>query len=244
MAVNGVERAIDIADLVYRYEAMEMRFSLAVAAGAFVILFGPSGAGKSTLLNLIAGFEAPVSGRLSLFGRDVLGTAPAARPVTTLFQDHNLFPHLTAAQNVALGLHPGRLNQAEAARVAEALAHVGLAGLDARRPAQLSGGERQRVALARSLVRDRPILLLDEPFAALGPAQRREMVGLVDRLRQERGLTVLMVSHQLDALPGIAAQAAFVADGRIAATGTATELLIHPPLPEIADYLGYAGPAT
>jgi thiamine transport system ATP-binding protein len=234
------DNAVEIEELVYRYEAMEMRFSLTVAAGAFVILFGPSGAGKSTLLNLIAGFEAPLSGTLRLLGRDVLGAPPAARPVTTLFQDHNLFPHLTAAQNVALGLHPGRLDTAETARVAEALAHVGLAGLEARRPAQLSGGERQRVALARSLVRDRPILLLDEPFAALGPAQRREMVALVDRLRQERGLTVLMVSHQLDALPGIAAQAAFVADGRIAATGPATELLTRPPLPEIADYLGSA----
>ncbi|WP_225765759.1 thiamine ABC transporter ATP-binding protein [Inquilinus sp. Marseille-Q2685] len=236
-------RAIEIEGLTYRYEAMEMRFDLTVEAGAFVVLFGPSGAGKSTLLNLIAGFEAPLSGSLRLLGRDALGLPPAARPVTTLFQDHNLFPHLTAAKNVALGLHPGRLSPAETAQVTEALAHVDLQGLEARRPAELSGGERQRVALARSLVRDRPILLLDEPFAALGPAQRREMVGLVDRLRRERGLTVLMVSHQLDALPGIDAQAAFVEDGRIAATGPATELLTRPPLPEIADYLGYVGPA-
>lgn len=234
----AIEPAIEIVDLTYRYEAMEMRFTLAVEAGAFVILFGPSGAGKSTLLNLIAGFDTPLSGRLSLLGQDMAGLHPSARPVTTLFQDHNLFPHLTAAQNVGLGLHPGRLSPAEAARVEAALDHVGLRGLGPRRPAQLSGGERQRVALARSLVRDRPILLLDEPFAALGPAQRREMVGLVDALRQERGLTVLMVSHQLDALPGIAAQAAFIEDGRVAATGPAADLLTRPPLPEIADYLG------
>jgi thiamine transport system ATP-binding protein len=102
----------------------------------------------------------------------------------------------------------------------------------------MSGGERQRVGLARCLVLDRPILLLDEPFAALGPAQRGEMTALVDALRLERGLTVLLVSHQLDHLPAGGADAAFVEDGRIAAVGPAAALLRDPPLPAIADYLG------
>jgi thiamine transport system ATP-binding protein len=234
--------AIEVDHIVYRYGADEMRFDLAVPAGSFFVLFGPSGAGKTTLLNLIAGFEDPVSGAIRIGGHEMAGLAPAARPVTTLFQEHNLFPHLTVADNVGLGIHPGlRLSGRDRDAVRQALERVGLCGLEARRPGQLSGGERQRVALARSLVRDRPVLLLDEPFAALGPAQRREMMLLVDTLRRERGLTVVMVSHQLDDLPDIPdARAAFVIDGRIAAADLASRLLEAPPLPAIADYLGTA----
>jgi thiamine transport system ATP-binding protein len=233
--------AVALEAVTYRYESMAMRFDLEVGAGVFLIVFGPSGAGKSTLLNLIAGFEPPVSGSIRLFGRDVTGLPPDKRPVATLFQDHNLFPHLTAAQNVGLGIRPGlRLSPAERARAEAALEQVGLAGFGPRRPGEMSGGERQRVGLARCLVLDRPILLLDEPFAALGPAQRREMTELVDALRRERGLTVLLVSHQLDHLPSGGADAAFVDDGRIAAIGPAERLLHEPPLPAIAAYLGQA----
>ncbi len=239
--ISGVTSvpAIALDGVTYRYEAMAMQFDLAVAAGAFFIVFGPSGAGKSTLLNLIAGFETPVAGSLRLLGRDMAGVSPGQRPVATLFQDHNLFPNLTAAENVGLGIRPTlRLSPAEKVRAASALDRVGLAGFGDRLPGQLSGGERQRVALARCLVLDRPILLLDEPFAALGPAQRREMTDLVDALRRDRGLTVVMVSHQLDALPGADAEAAFLAEGRVKATGAADTLLRDPPSAEIAAYLG------
>jgi thiamine transport system ATP-binding protein len=233
--------AIALDAVTYRYESMAMLFDLQVEAGTFLIVFGPSGAGKSTLLNLIAGFEPAASGTIRLFGQDVTGLPPNRRPVATLFQDHNLFPHLTAAQNVGLGIHPGlRLSAADRARADAALDQVGLSGFGPRRPAEMSGGERQRVGLARCLVLDRPILLLDEPFAALGPAQRREMTELVDALRRDRGLTVLLVSHQLDHRPSGGAEAAFVEDGRIAAIGPAATLLHDPPLPAIADYLGQA----
>ena len=223
----------------FRYENMEMRFDLAVAAGECIAVIGPSGAGKSTLLALVAGFEKPASGRILVAGRDVTGDSPAARPVTSLFQEHNLFAHLTAAENVGLGIDPGlRLDAAGHAKVGEALAHVGLSGLEGRLPGQLSGGERQRVALARSLVRNRPLLLLDEPFAALGPAQRREMLDLVNAIARERGFTVLFVSHQPDDARQAAGRTVFVQDGRIVCDGPTAELFT-PPLPKaLAEYLG------
>ncbi|HMA15853.1 MAG TPA: thiamine ABC transporter ATP-binding protein, partial [Kiloniellaceae bacterium] len=206
--------------LTFHYEDMRMCFDLAVARGQCLALLGPSGAGKSTLLSLIAGFDRPVSGRVVIGGEDVTRRRPADRPVTSLFQEHNLFAQLTAADNVGLGLDPGlRLDPAQRRTVAEALARVGLEGLEKRLPSQLSGGQRQRVALARSLVRDRPLLLLDEPFSALDPGLRLEMLDLVRQLQAERGLTVLMVSHNpLDALR-IAGETAFIHDGRVLAAG-------------------------
>jgi len=230
---------LELAGVVFRYEDSEMRFDLDVAAGECVAVIGSSGAGKSTLLALVAGFERPVAGRILVAGRDVTRDPPAARPVTSLFQEHNLFAHLTAAENVGLGIDPGlRLNAAGRSKVGEALGHVGLAGLEGRLPGQLSGGERQRVALARSLVRNRPLLLLDEPFAALGPAQRREMLDLVNVLARDRGFTVLFVSHQPDDARHAAGRTIFLQEGRVVCDGP-TERLFTPPLPKaLADYLG------
>jgi thiamine transport system ATP-binding protein len=149
-------------------------------AGARIAVMGPSGAGKSTLLSAIAGFLTPVQGTVRWQGQDLGPIPPGQRPVTILFQDQNLFPHLTVAQNLGLGLRPDlRLSLDERARVDQALERTGLAGLGPRRPAQLSGGQASRAALARALLRARPILLLDEPFAALGPALRAEMLALV-----------------------------------------------------------------
>ena len=230
---------IELDRTLYRYDRAEMRFELTVGAGEFVSVIGPSGAGKTTLLNLIAGFERPDDGAVRLDGRDVTDLPPAARPVTTLFQEHNLFAHLTVAQNVGLGLHPGlRLTADDRRHAAEALDTVGLSGLDARLPRQLSGGERQRVALARSVVRNRKILLLDEPFAALDPALRQEMVRLVDRLRRERDLTVLMVTHLLDELSYFDLRAIFIHGGKVLADGRAEDLLEDRTTPELAAYLG------
>ena len=234
---------IELDRVLYRYDHAEMRFDLQIDAGDFVSVIGPSGAGKTTLLNLIAGFERPDAGRVRLRGRDVTDLPPADRPATTLFQEHNLFAHLTVAQNVGLGLHPGlRLTADDHRRVGDALATVGLSGLDARLPRQLSGGERQRVALARSVVRNREILLLDEPFAALDPALRQDMVLLVDRLRRERDLTVVMVTHLLDELFQLDMRAVFVHGGRVLADGRAAELLASRSPPELAAYLGTPRP--
>ena len=230
---------LQVENLRFRYEDMEMVFDIAVARGEALALLGPSGAGKSTLLSLVAGFDRPLSGRVVIAGEDVTAWAPAVRPVTSLFQEHNLFAHLTAGENVGLGLDPGlRLGAAQQRTVAEALARVGLEGLAARRPAQLSGGQRQRVALARSLVRDKPLLLLDEPFSALDPGLRLEMLDLVAQLQAERGLTLLLVSHNPQDALRIAGWTAFVHDGHVLAAGPTANLLAAREPAELRRFLG------
>jgi thiamine transport system ATP-binding protein len=210
----------------------------AVAAGSATALIGPSGSGKSTLLGLVAGFVAPAAGRVLWQGRDLTGLAPAERPVTLLFQEHNLFAHLTAAQNVGLGLRPDlRLGGEGWQRVEAALAEVGLGGLGARRPRELSGGQRQRVALARALLRARPVLLLDEPFAALGPGLRAEMLDLVARIREEQGATLVIVTHAPEDARRIAGQVVLV-EGGVAHPPVATEQLFAEPPPALRAYLG------
>lgn len=202
----------------------ELRANFVIDPGALVAVIGPSGAGKSTLLAVIAGFFAPARGRVLWQGRDITDTPPGARPISMIFQDNNLFPHLSAAQNVALGLRPDmRLARADWAAVDAALARVGLAGLGARKPGALSGGQQSRVALARMLLQRRPLVLLDEPFAALGPALRAEMLDLVAALCAETGAMMLMVSHDISDAQRIAGQIIWLDAG-----------MAHPPMPTAA----------
>jgi thiamine transport system ATP-binding protein len=213
-----------------------LRGSFSIEQGAQVAVIGPSGAGKSTLLGVIAGF-VPHAGRITWQGAALVDD-PGARPVTILFQDNNLFPHLTAYQNVALGLKPSlRLTKAEQANVQDALARVGLDGLDTRRPSELSGGQQSRVALARTLIRARPVLLLDEPFAALGPALKAEMLDLVAEIARDTGATLLMVSHDVSDARAICPQTVLVADG-VAQPPQPTQALLDNPPPELRAYLG------
>lgn len=207
-------------------------------AGARIAVMGPSGAGKSTLLSAIAGFLTPVQGTVRWQGQDLGPTPPGQRPVTILFQDQNLFPHLTVAQNLGLGLRPDlRLSPDERARVDQALERTGLAGLGPRRPAQLSGGQASRAALARALLRARPILLLDEPFAALGPALRAEMLALVKDVADETGALVLMVTHDPQDALTLGGLTSFVAEG-ISQTPVETTALMGNPPPALREYLG------
>ena len=201
----------------FRYEDMIMNFDLHVAKGELVGIIGPSGAGKSTLLSLIAGFDAPISGRLSIAGSNMDGITPDQRPVSMIFQDHNSFAHLDVWTNVALGISPSlKLDPRQSDLIDSALERVGLLVFKSRRPTELSGGEKQRIAIARALVRDKPVLLLDEPFTALGPALRREMLDLIKEIQSERKLTVLMVTHQPEDAKYAATRIAFVQAGRIA----------------------------
>ena len=213
--------------------------SLSLGRGSITALLGPSGAGKSTLLALTAGFLTPRSGEVYVEGQPVTSLPPSRRPITTLFQEHNLFSHLTAIRNVALGLDPRlRMSASLSRKSGKALARVGLEGKENRLPRELSGGERQRVALARALLMRRSVLLLDEPFVALGPAMRRDMLDLVASLGAENGMTIIIVSHEPDDARRIASQSAFLADGKVIAFGPTGAILDRPNQPEIARYLG------
>jgi thiamine transport system ATP-binding protein len=210
----------------------------AVKAGQSVAIIGPSGSGKSTLLNAIAGFFVPKSGAVRWQGQDLADVSPGARPVSILFQDQNLFPHLTIAQNLGLGIRPDlRLSGDQHARVTKALERVGLSGLGDRRPSQMSGGQNGRAALARALLRARPVLLLDEPFAALGPALKSEMLALVKEITGEAGTTVLMVTHDPRDAEGSVDQVVFVDDGTAHAPLATRDVFAHPS-PALARYLG------
>ena len=224
--------------VVLAQDAFRLTADWSVPAGARVAIIGPSGAGKSTLLSAIAGFFAPVSGRISWEGRDLGPLSPGDRPVSMLFQDQNLFPHLTIAQNLGLGIAPNlRLSPADHARIAEALRRVGLQGFGTRKPSQLSGGQQSRAALARALLRARPVLLLDEPFAALGPALKDDMLDLVAEVAAETGALVLMVTHDPADAQRIAELTVLVADGRAEPPKPTAALFADPP-PALQTYLG------
>ena len=194
----------------------EFAFSLTLERGEIVTLSGPSGAGKSTLVDLICGFLQPSSGDILWDGRSILGLTPANRPVSALFQSGDLFDHLDVEMNIVLGLDPrGRPNPAQRARVRAVLEEIGLPGFERRLPGQLSGGQRHRVALARALLRDKPLMLLDEPFSALDTERRGEMAGLVRRLTRDRGLATLVVSHDPADAGRLGSRAIALRDGRI-----------------------------
>ena len=217
---------LKLTDITWLYHHLPMRFTLSVARGEQVAILGPSGAGKSTLLSLIAGFLTPARGTLLIEGEDHTTTPPSRRPVSMLFQENNLFSHLNVEQNIGLGLDPGLKLSAEQKEKRRHIAQqMGIETLMARLPGELSGGQRQRVALARCLVREQPVLLLDEPFSALDPALRQEMLTLVSDICHTRQLTLLMVSHSVEDAARIAPRSVVVADGRIAWQGKTNELL-------------------
>lgn len=188
---------LSVEDVRFAYPAgPEFLFNLTLERGEIVTLSGPSGSGKSTLIDLICGFLRPRSGDIRWNGRSILPLTPANRPVSALFQSGDLFDHLDVETNIALGLDPrGRPNPAQRAKVRAVLEEIGLSGFERRLPGRLSGGQRQRVALARDLLRDKPLMLLDEPFSALDSDTRLEMANLVRRLTGDRGLATLVVSH-------------------------------------------------
>lgn len=229
--MTSTKAAVELDQTVFSYGETMVHFDVIFAPGAITAIMGPSGAGKSTLLNLVAGFETPRDGRVLIGGADVTGQPPSARPVSMVFQENNLFAHLDVAKNVGLGRSASlHLTASDRNDITEALARVGLADMGHRLPRELSGGERQRVALARVLVRDRPVLLLDEPFASLGPALREDMLGLVEDVHAERRMTVLFVTHQPEDARKLAENMVFVEAGAVAATG------------KTADFFGSSGP--
>lgn len=234
--------ALELDHIEARSGTFALTADLTVDAGARVAIIGASGSGKSTLLDVIAGFLPVQSGALRWKGRDITRLSPAERPVSILFQDTNLFPHLTIGQNLALAINPatGRIRDGDAARIDDSLARVGLAGFAERRLAEMSGGQQSRAALARVLLQGRPVLLLDEPFAALGPSLKAEMLDLVSEVAEAEGLTVLLVSHDPQDARRFAAQTIVVEEGHVSAPEETAHLLDNPP-PGLRAYLGGTG---
>lgn len=207
---------INLKQLGFAYSQMSLCFDLEVAKAERLAIVGASGSGKSSLLNLLAGFIYADRGELWLDGKDHRHTPAHLRPVSMLFQENNLFPHLTLWQNIALGLHTHlKLSAPEQRQLEQVVQAVGLTDFLSAYPTSLSGGQKQRVALARCLLRDKPILLLDEPFSALDPLLRQEMLALLEQIWQQKQLTLLIVTHQPNELAGKVDRIVRVEQGRI-----------------------------
>jgi len=220
-------------------KSIAMNFSLSVSAGEILSVIGPSGSGKTTLLNLIAGFLKPTAGEIWINDQEISQLKISNRPVTTVFQENNLFPHLDVFTNVAIGLQASlKLSNTETQQIHEALEKVGLADLIKRLPKELSGGQRQRVALARALVRKHSILLLDEPLAALGPAMRGEILTLLKQLVEREKMCALLISHQPDDALKVSARTAFIHQGKVLNINESDKFLSQSEIPEIRQYLG------
>ena len=211
--------------------------TLEIPRGSFSSLLGPSGCGKTTTLRLIAGFEVPTAGEVRLNGRTINELKPYERDVSTVFQNYALFPHLTVRENVAFGLRRKAVPDA-ARRASDALKPVQLQGLEARYPSQISGGERQRVALARSLVLEPQVLLLDEPLAALDPNLRKQMRAELKNLQRQVAVAFLFVTHDQEEALSLSDRIAVMNNGRIEQAGTPQEVYLRPRTRFVAGFLG------
>ncbi|NJO38174.1 MAG: ABC transporter ATP-binding protein [Rhizobiales bacterium] len=215
------------------------RVSLDIRPNEFFALLGPSGCGKTTLLRMIAGFETPSSGRLTIDGEDMTRVAPNRRPVNMVFQSYAVFPHMNVADNVAYGLVVTGVPKAEISpRVEEALAMVRLEAFGSRRPDQLSGGQRQRVALARALIKRPKVLLLDEPLSALDRKLREEMQLELVRLQHEVGITFVIVTHDQEEALSMADRIAVMNRGKLLQVAPPAELYDQPNCRMVADFIG------
>jgi spermidine/putrescine transport system ATP-binding protein len=233
--------AVEVNGLVKRFGAVTAvdDLSLTVQSGEFLSLLGPSGCGKTTTLRMIGGLEAPTAGTVVIGGSDVTNVAPSRRPTSIVFQDYALFPHKSVLDNVSFGLKMRGVPGDERRRRAEAMLEtVNLAGFGDRRPAQLSGGQRQRVALARSLVVEPEVLLLDEPLGALDALIRRQMQSELHRLQRTLGLTFIYVTHDQEEAMAMSDRLVVMAAGRIAQSGPPEEVYRRPRTAFVARFLG------
>ena len=209
-----------------------------IERGSLISIVGPSGAGKSTILNALAGFIPLTSGVIKWNGSDITKLDPGLRPLSILFQDYNLFSHLTVKDNIAIGLRPNlKLDDLETEIVNSVIEEVGLSKFKFIKPFQLSGGQRTRVSLARSIVRSKPILLLDEAFSGLGPALRSEMIKLIKDKSIKEGITLIMVSHHIKDAIELDQKVIFVNDGETMKP-TNVSIFINSQDKNIRDYIG------
>ena len=198
---------------------------------------GPSGAGKSTFLNLISGFASISSGSIIWNGQEISNLPPAKRNVSILFQDNNLFPHLSVWRNLALAVtHWPKISRNNEEKLKAVMSEVGILGLENRKPSQLSGGQQSRVALARVLLQKNKILLLDEPFSALGPSLKDQMLELIKKIAKNKKLLVLMVTHDPADAKKVASQTLVIKDKKVYPP-LSTEKALDPINGPLADYL-------
>jgi len=215
------------------------RVSLDIYKGEVFCLLGGSGCGKTTLLRMLAGFEAPSEGRILIDGVDMAGIPPFARPVNMMFQSYALFPHMNVEKNVGFGLRQDRLPGAEIdKRVADMLQRVKLESFAKRKPHQLSGGQRQRVALARSLIKQPKLLLLDEPLGALDKKLREETQFELINIQEDLGVTFVVVTHDQEEAMTLSSRIGVMEAGEIIQTGTPTEIYEYPNSRFVADFIG------
>ncbi|MDA4847556.1 ABC transporter ATP-binding protein [Hoeflea poritis] len=213
---------------------------LDIAEGELIALLGPSGCGKTTTMRAIAGLLTPTSGKIVIDGRDVTRTPANQRGIGLVFQSYALFPHLSAFENVAFGLRLKKLPEREIRAKTEAgLDTVGLAGFEKRKPAELSGGQQQRLALARSLVMEPKVLLLDEPLSNLDARLRLEMRTELQRVQKDTGVTMVFVTHDQSEALALADRIVLMKDGRIEQLGTPDELYARPATVFAADFMGF-----
>jgi putative spermidine/putrescine transport system ATP-binding protein len=214
--------------------------NLNIRKGELIALLGPSGCGKTTSMRAIAGLLAPTSGRIMIDGADVTRTPANRRGIGLVFQSYALFPHLSAFENVAFGLRLKRLSESEIrARTEAGMATVGLTGFETRKPGEMSGGQQQRLALARSLVMEPKVLLLDEPLSNLDARLRLEMRNELQRVQKDTGITMVFVTHDQSEALALADRIVLMKDGRIEQLGTPAELYAEPNTAFAADFMGF-----
>ncbi len=233
--------AVEVVDVCKNYGPVTAvdSVSFAIESGQYFTLLGPSGGGKTTLLRLIGGFIRPTAGRVFLHGKDVSDLPPNLRPTSMVFQSYALFPHMNVARNVGYGLRLRKLPKAEINdRVERMLRLVGLAGLGERKPNELSGGQQQRVQLARAIVLESDILLLDEPLASLDAKLRKEMCLELKHIQEQVGITFIHVTHNQEEAMTIADRIAIIADGELVEQGTARDIYERPVKRFTADFIG------
>ena len=215
------------------------RITIEAGDGEYLVLLGPSGAGKTVLLEVIAGLRAPDTGTVTVNRKDMDDVPPEHRGIGLVYQDYSLFPHMTAAENIAYGLKlQKRPVQAIIDRVDTLLAELGISSLRDRYPGSMSGGEQQRVAIARALATGPSVLLLDEPFASLDPRNRDECMRVIQHLKDTRSITIIQVSHSGDEAYALADKVVVLLGGRVAQTGPPDEIFSKPVSLEVARFIG------
>src|SRR2546421_10968502 len=233
--------AITFREVTKRYGAHEalQETDLEIEEGEFFCLLGPSGCGKTTTLNLVGGFVAPTAGEILIRGKNVERLPPYRRAVNTVFQNYALFPHMTVRENVGFGLKMARVVKRDASgRIQEALALVGLEQFSERLPAQLSGGQQQRVAVARALVNQPAVLLLDEPLGALDLKLRKRLQIELAQIHRDVGTTFVYVTHDQEEAMSMATRIAAMNEGRVEQVGTPSEIYFKPRSRFVADFIG------